>query len=149
VHFYAQRFYCNPEAESGANLCGLALKVACWPVFCRGLWLALGNRFLRYVPTSKRRLSSGVLPLCWPLLVSGSLTAISAAVVAGRVVRGAPSASTDVAMLAFSLLSLLLTVPAIVWAFQSRTKAPHDAWNEVPSWLTTEPSPEPEIAFSP
>lgn len=148
VHFYAQRFYCDPRTESGLNLRGLALKIVCWPVFCQGLWLALGNRFVRYVPTSKRRLSSSALPLCWPLFFCASLTLASSAVVGLRFLQGEPTAIADAGMLMFSWLSTLFTLPAIVWALHAKRTASTDAWNEVPSWLTRRRDAEPEIAYS-
>lgn len=140
IHCVVQRYYCYPRAESALALRGLALKVACWPVYCRGLLLALLDRFVRYVPTAKRRRSSSFLPLAAPHLVTVGSFLVAAVEVGRRTLHGHPDWASSVAMLAFSFLSSALSFPALAWAWQARESAranvEGDAWDQVPRWIT-------------
>jgi cellulose synthase (UDP-forming) len=135
IHFLAQRHYCHPRHEAGLNLRGLALKIACWPVYSWGLLLALGDRFVRYVPTAKRGGAKRSPTLFWPHAASLAAFVASASYVATKVYRGAPDAGEAMGMLGFSLLFNIMTLPALYWALHRKPASTTDAWDEVPPWL--------------
>jgi cellulose synthase (UDP-forming) len=135
THLLVQRHYCHPQLERGFNLRGLALKIACWPVFGRALLLALGDRFVRYVPTAKRPGFVRTLPLLWPHLLNVAAFSVSALLVLLKLRAGAPDALQALGMLLFSLLFILLSLPALRWAGR-RPNSSNDAWDEVPKWIS-------------
>jgi cellulose synthase (UDP-forming) len=135
IHFLAQRCYCDPAEEAGLNLRGLALKIACWPVYGWGFLLSLGDFFVKYVPTAKRPGAGRALAMAWPhLLVVGSFLA-SSACVARKLMLGAPDAADATLMLAFSALFSALSFPALLWALRNAAPPSGDAWDEVPKWV--------------
>ncbi|MGH7555787.1 MAG: glycosyltransferase family 2 protein, partial [Longimicrobiales bacterium] len=69
VYLFAQRWLCHPATERGIHWRGLALKVACWPVFMAGTVLALLRADIPYIPTEKRAVRGRFLRLAWPHLV--------------------------------------------------------------------------------
>ncbi|MFZ5893017.1 MAG: glycosyltransferase family 2 protein [Myxococcota bacterium] len=135
VHFMAQATYCQPSLEAGLNLRGLALKIACWPVYTWGFWLALGDRFVRYVPTAKRSSSARLSSVAWPHLLSLAAFVASAVRVSVKVYRYEPDAAQALAMLGFAALFALMTLPALWWSLRRTAPARKDAWDEVPTWL--------------
>ncbi|HEX8169766.1 MAG TPA: glycosyltransferase [Thermoanaerobaculia bacterium] len=55
VYLFAQRWLCDPPRERGLHWRGTLLKIGSWSIYLRGLWLAVRNVAVPYVPTAKER----------------------------------------------------------------------------------------------
>lgn len=69
IYLYAQRWLCHAHVERGLHLRGLALKMACWPIFLAGTVLAVLRREISYVPTAKEGVRGSFVRLAAPHLV--------------------------------------------------------------------------------
>ena len=78
------------------------VKIACWLVFCWGFVLALGDRFVRYVPTAKRPGVRRAWSLAGAHLLSVGLFAVSCGVTLVKVLRHRSDALDALGMLLFS-----------------------------------------------
>jgi cellulose synthase (UDP-forming) len=84
VYRFVQRWLCDPARERGWHWRGMLLKIGCWPVYLRGLLLALANVHVPYVPTAKERRTGNF----WRLAaVPFAVVLMSAATVLWAVVR--------------------------------------------------------------
>jgi cellulose synthase (UDP-forming) len=131
LHFFGQRFYCQPAKEAGFGFHGTSLKASSFFVFCQGLALGLSDRFLRYVPTEKRSVARRTSGIAAPALVVFFAVLAGAAEVTRRVLVGHPEAATSVAMLVFALISLTYLLPGLYWALFSPPLPARDAWDEL------------------
>ena len=111
---------------------GLALKIACWPVYTWGLVLALGDRFVRYVPTAKRSESKRAASLVWPHAASGLLLLASTALVLHKLRGGSADAADALGMLGFALLFNVMSLPGVIWALGGKAPS-RDAWDAIPA----------------
>jgi cellulose synthase (UDP-forming) len=133
IYLYAQRWLCDPAVERGLHWRGLALKIACWPVFLAGTVLALLRAHVPYVPTAKQAVTRRFLRLAWPslLLIAAYLVTL------GRVIsmrlltehvsfEFAPEAVWG--MLAFATVPVLAALGAVYAAWQSTRSLAEAAW---------------------
>jgi cellulose synthase (UDP-forming) len=137
TYTYVQRWLCDPGTERGLHWRGLALKVACWPVFLAGTVLALLRAEIPYVPTAKEAVRGRFLRLAWPQLL---LVALYVATIArvGYVrtfvtTEGALALSTEAVwgMIGFATLPVLMALGALHAAWQARRPAPGAPWDDI------------------
>jgi cellulose synthase (UDP-forming) len=136
IYLYVQRWLCDPAVERGLHWRGLAMKIACWPVFFYGTVLAVLRAQLPYVPTAKQAVAGRFLGLAWPYL----LLTIVYLVTVGRVVSMrllVEHASFDFApaavwgMLAFATVPVLAALLAVYAAWESRGRPADDPWTNL------------------
>ena len=137
-YFYSERFLAGGNAERGAHLRGLALKIASWPVYLSGTLLAIFNRDIPYIPTSKTQVRGKFVRLAWPQLLLIALYLLTIARVIS--VRMFSTAEGDLeltseaiwGMVAFATLPVLSSIGAVVAAHESsRSKLAEDAWERI------------------
>jgi cellulose synthase (UDP-forming) len=137
VYLLAQRWLVDPERERGLHLRGMALKLACWPVFLAGTLLAVIRAEIPYIPTAKEAVRGRFLRLAWPQLVTWGVFFATVAWVWDQRVRHTAEATlvtTSEAvwgMLAFELVPLLTSLGALHAAWQARHPAPGAPWEGV------------------
>jgi cellulose synthase (UDP-forming) len=136
IYLFAQRWLCDPATERGLHWRGLALKIACWPVFLAGTVLAVLRADVPYIPTAKQAVRGQFLRLAWPQLLLVSAYALTL----GRVVSSrlltedvslqfAPEAVWG--MVAFATVPVLAGIGALYAAWES-ARPPADApWAQV------------------
>jgi len=69
IYAYIQKFLCHPETERKFHWRGMILKFSSWPVYFYGFLLALANKKIPYLPTSKKALTGSVTTFVLPLVV--------------------------------------------------------------------------------
>jgi cellulose synthase (UDP-forming) len=137
IYLHAQRWLCHPAVEEGVHWRGLALKVACWPVFLAGTLLAIGRAEIPYIPTAKRAVRGRFLRLVWPHLTLQLLFAVTLAWTAyRRLVRVDEAALRLTAeavwgMIGFATVPVTLLVAAVYAGWQSRTPPVTGAWETI------------------
>lgn len=138
VYLFAQRWLCHPAIERGVHWRGLALKVACWPVFLLGTVLAIVRADVPYVPTEKRAVRGRFIRLAWPHVLLLAFYAITlASTLRDRLVRvdEASLRLTSEAvwgMVAFATVPAILLCFALFAAWQATRPSAGDAWDSVP-----------------
>lgn len=137
LYRFSHRWLCWPEGERGLHLAGLALKVACWPVFLAGTLLAVARREVPYIPTAKEGVRGEFFRLAAPhLAVAVAYVATLGAFLVERLWR-TPEESlwlTSMSawgMVAFATLTLALLAGGILAAWQARRPPTGGAWDEV------------------
>lgn len=137
LYAFAQRWLCDPGTERGMHLRGLALKIACWPVFVAGTVLAVLRAEIPYIPTAKEAVRGRFVRLAWPQLVLVALYLATFARVswvrAFRTSEGSLGLSTEAVwgMLAFATLPVLMAGGALYAAWQARRPAPGQPWDDI------------------
>lgn len=134
IYLYAQRWLCQPGLESGIHWRGLALKVACWPVFLAGTLLAIVRAEIPYVPTEKRAVRGRFLRLAWPHLTLQ--TAFLLTILWTMYVRWLRVDATSLrltaeavwGMVAFAAVPATLVSAAVRAAWHARTAPDTGAW---------------------
>jgi cellulose synthase (UDP-forming) len=137
IYFYVQEWMCDRASETGVHWRGLALKLACWPVFFAGTMLAIVRADIPYIPTAKQAVKGRFLHLAWPsLLLIAAYVITVAHVIDIRMLR-ASEASLELSseavwgMLAFATLPVLMACPAVYAAWQSRVMPSSSPWDSV------------------
>lgn len=76
IFFYLQRFYIDPEEESGFNLSGRLLSIAVWPVYLLAFFSAITGKRLAYqvTPKGKNQPFPPKLKLFLPHFVLGTIS---------------------------------------------------------------------------
>jgi cellulose synthase (UDP-forming) len=137
IYFYVQRWLVDPGTERGIHWRGLALKLACWPVFLAGTLLAIARAEIPYIPTAKEAVRGRFLRLAWPQLLLLAAYAVTFGWIAYRRLRltpeGALALSSEAVwgMMLFASLPAILSAGALVAAWQSRTPPAGHAWDPV------------------
>jgi cellulose synthase (UDP-forming) len=137
TYLFVQRWLCHPDMERGLHWRGLALKMACWPVFVAGTLLAVARAEVPYVPTRKQAVGGRFLRLAWPhLLVVCAFAVTLGRVVHDRVFRtseGALMLTSEAvwAMIGFALVSASFATGALYAAWDSRRHPGTAAWDAV------------------
>ncbi|HUP87986.1 MAG TPA: glycosyltransferase [Longimicrobiales bacterium] len=137
IYFYAQRWLAHPETEFGLHWRGMALKIACWPVFLVGTVLAVARAEIPYIPTAKEGQRGEFIKLAWPHLVVIGTFVIT--VIHTLYVRGyrAPEESLSLtseavwAMIGFASIAVVLLFGGIYAAWRARTVRPGTAWDGI------------------
>jgi cellulose synthase (UDP-forming) len=136
IYLYAQRWFCDPAIERGLQWRGLLLKIACWPIFAIGTFLAIARVDIPYIPTPKQGLRGRFLRLAWPhLLLLGLYAVTFAYVVWTRVftenawLDRSPEAVWG--MLLFASVPALAVLGALYAAWQSSRPPAEGAWSRI------------------
>ncbi len=136
IYLFVQRWLCDRDAERGLHWRGLALKMACWPVYLEGTVLAVLRADIPYIPTAKQAVRGRFLRLAWPqLTLIGVYAATLVYVINARLLTADVSMSfTPEAiwgMAAFATVPVLSGVGALDAAWQSRHLPEDDPWDVV------------------
>lgn len=137
LYLFVQRWMCDRATETGIHWRGLALKVACWPIFLAGTLLAVVRADIPYIPTAKESVRGRFLNLAWPsLLLIVAYLATVAHVVEMRMLRsseGSLELSSEAiwGMLVFATLPVLMACAALYAAWQARTLPASAPWAEL------------------
>jgi cellulose synthase (UDP-forming) len=136
VYMYCQRWLCDPEDERGIHWRGLALKIACWPIFLAGTILAIMRAEIPYIPTAKEAVRGRFLRLAWPHL---TLVAVYSLTVGSKIYsrlmlqpEGSLLLSSQAVwgMIAFASFAALMSLGAIYAAWQARTPPITTPWED-------------------
>jgi cellulose synthase (UDP-forming) len=137
IYLVMQRWLCDRATERGLHWRGLALKIACWPVFLAGTLLAIVRADVPYIPTAKEAVRGRFVRLAWPQLVLiTAYVATLARVLAVRVQRtseGSLELSSEAVwgMMAFATLPVLASLGSMYAAWQSRRPPVTAPWTEI------------------
>ncbi len=137
LYLYVQRWMCDRSTERGLHLRGLALKIACWPVFLAGTLLAVARAEIPYIPTAKEAVRGRFLRLAWPQLLLIALYVTTLIRVIVHRFADAPELSLELTseavwgMLAFASLPVLLSLGALRAAWDARRLPPEAHWDSI------------------
>ena len=137
LYLYVQRWMCDRASETGIHLRGLALKVACWPVFLAGTLLAMIRADIPYIPTAKEAVRGRFLVLACPsLILITAYLATVAHVVDMRMLRsseGSLELTSEAiwGMLFFATLPVLMACVALYAAWQARRIPASAPWSSI------------------
>jgi cellulose synthase (UDP-forming) len=137
MYMVVQRWLCDPASERGIHWRGLALKIACWPVFLAGTALAIVRADVPYTPTAKEAVRGRFVRLGWPQLVLILLYGVTLArVIAVRAfdtTEGSLELSAEAVwgMVAFATVPMLASLGALYAAWQSRRPPATAPWDEI------------------
>jgi cellulose synthase (UDP-forming) len=143
IYLFVQRWLCHPDVERGLHWRGLMLKIGCWPVYVYGTILAVLDRNVPYIPTSKEARRGAFGRLAAPHLVVLILYCVTIVQVLWTRLFQLSEAElllTSEAvwgMIGFETLSMLM-LGGVLYAAREATQPPAgNAWDAVD--LTTEP----------
>ena len=137
MYLLVQRWLCDPETERGIHWRGLALKIACWPVFLAGTLLAVVRADVPYIPTPKEAVRGRFFRLAWPQLLLIVLYVVTVARVLDVRVFGTGEGSLELSaeavwgMIAFATVPVLASFGALVAAWQSRRRPATAPWDAI------------------
>ena len=137
MYLTMQRWLCDRATERGLHWRGLALKIACWPVFLAGTLLAIVRADVPYIPTAKEAVRGRFVRLAWPQLVLIVVYVGTLARVLTVRVRGTSEGSLELSaeavwgMMAFATLPMLASLGAVYAAWQSRRLPVMAPWTEI------------------
>ena len=137
IYVLMQRWLCDPATERGIHLRGMALKIACWPVFLAGTLLAIVRADVPYIPTAKEAVAGRFLRLAWPQLALIILYAVTVTRVLAVRAFGTPEGSLELSaeavwgMIAFATVPVLSSLGAVYAAWQSRRAPATAPWDEI------------------
>ena len=137
MYLAVQRWLCDPSTERGVHWRGMALKIACWPVFLAGTLLAIVRADVPYIPTPKEAVRGRFLRLAWPQLASIALYLVTFVRVLGVRVMGTGEGSLELTseavwgMMAFATVPVVSSLGAIVAAWQSRRPPATAPWDDI------------------
>jgi cellulose synthase (UDP-forming) len=136
IYLYAQRWLCDRRTERGLQWRGLMLKLACWPIFVVGTFLAIARIELPYVPTAKQGVRRRFLRLAWPHLALLALYVVTLArVVSIRILTEdgwldrSPEAVWGMAL--FATIPVIASLGAVYAAWQSSRPSMAGAWTRI------------------
>jgi cellulose synthase (UDP-forming) len=137
VYLLALRWLCDPSTERGIHWRGLALKIACWPVFLAGTLLAIVRANVPYIPTAKEAVRGRFLRLAWPQLALIALYVVTLARVLDVRVFDTGEGSLELSseavwgMIAFATAPVIASLGALVAAWQSRHPPATAPWDDI------------------
>lgn len=137
VYVLMQRWLCDPATERGLHWRGMALKIACWPVFLAGTLLAIFRADVPYIPTAKEAVRGRFLRLAWSQLALIVLYGVTVTRVLSvrtfRTPEGALELSAEAVwgMIAFATVPVLSSLGAVYAAWQSRRAPATAPWDEI------------------
>jgi cellulose synthase (UDP-forming) len=137
MYLLVQRWLCDPETERGIHWRGLALKIACWPVFLAGTLLAVVRADVPYIPTAKEAVRGRFFRLAWPQLLLIVLYVVTVVRVLDVRVFGTGEGSLELSaeavwgMIAFATVPVLASFGALVAAWQSRRRPATAPWDAI------------------
>jgi cellulose synthase (UDP-forming) len=137
MYFVVQRWLCDRSTERGLHWRGLALKIACWPVFLVGTMLAIVRADVPYIPTAKEAVRGRFVRLGWPqlllILVYVATVARVGIVRALRTTEGSLELSAEAVwgMVAFATVPVVASVGTLYAAWQSRRPQATPPWADI------------------
>jgi cellulose synthase (UDP-forming) len=137
LYLMVQRWLCDRATERGLHWRGLALKIACWPVFLAGTLLAIVRADVPYIPTAKEAVRGRFVRLAWPQLALVVVYVATLVRVVTVRVRGTSEGSLELSseavwgMVAFATLPVLASLGAIYAAWQSRRPPATAPWSDI------------------
>jgi cellulose synthase (UDP-forming) len=137
VYLLMQRWLCDPALERGVHWRGLALKIACWPVFLAGTVLAVVRADVPYIPTAKEAVGGRFVRLAWPQLLLLVLYASTLVRLFAVRVFGTSEGSLELSseaiwgMVAFATVPVVAAFGTMYAAWQSRTAPPTAPWDAI------------------
>ena len=137
LYLFVQRWMCDRATETGVHLRGLALKIACWPIFLAGTLLAIVRAEIPYIPTAKESVRGRFLSLALPSLLLIAAYLVTVAHVVETRMLSASEGSLELSseaiwgMLAFATLPVVMACAALYAAWQARTLPASPPWAEV------------------
>jgi cellulose synthase (UDP-forming) len=137
VYLLVQRWLCDPATERGIHWRGLALKIACWPVFLAGTLLALVRADVPYIPTAKEAVRGRFVRLALPQLLLLVLYASTLVRVFAVRVFGTSEGSLELSseaiwgMVAFATVPVVAAFGTMYAAWQSRRPPSTAAWDAI------------------
>jgi cellulose synthase (UDP-forming) len=137
IYLIMQRWLCDPATERGMHWRGMALKIACWPVFLAGTLLAIVRADVPYIPTAKEAVRGRFFRLAWPQLALIALYIVTVARVLVTRAFGTPEGSLELSaeavwgMIAFATVPGLSSLGAVYAAWQSRRAPAAAPWDEI------------------
>lgn len=137
IYAFVQRWMSGGAAERGLHLRGMVLKLASWPIYVRGTFLALIRAEIPYIPTSKRAMRGSFLRLAWPQLVLIAIYAVTVTRVLAERILSLSEARLELTseatwgMVAFATLPVLMGIGAMKAAWQSSRLPDDDSWDSI------------------
>ena len=137
MYLVVQRWLCDRATERGIHWRGLALKIACWPVFLAGTLLAIVRASVPYIPTAKEAMRGRFVRLAWPQLVLIALYLVTLARVLTLRVFHTGEGSLELSVEAVWGMVALATVPvlasfgALFAAWESRRPPATAPWDSI------------------
>lgn len=136
MYVFVQRWLCDPPSERGLHWRGLALKMACWPVYLIGTVLAILRAEIPYIPTAKRAVRGSFVRLAWPqlLLLAAYGITVSRVVYLRLFVEDVSLTFSPEAvwgMVAFASIPVMAAISAMYAAWQSRRVPQDPPWEHV------------------
>lgn len=137
MYLFAQRWLCHRATERGLHWRGLALKIACWPVFLTGTVLAIARAEIPYIPTAKEAVRGRFLRLAWPHLLLVAVYAITLGAVLYRRIfqtpEGALASSSEAiwGMMGYATLAVATTSGALYAAWEARHPPSGVPWEQL------------------
>ena len=137
IYLMMQRWLCDRATERGIHWRGLALKIACWPVFLAGTVLAIVRADVPYIPTAKEAVRGRFFRLAWPQLALVAVYIATLARVLAVRISGTGEGSLELSseavwgMMAFATLPVIASLGAVYGAWQSRRAPVAAPWDEI------------------
>lgn len=137
IYLYAARWLVHPASERGLHWRGLSLKIASWPIYLMGTFLAVGRAEIPYIPTAKEAHRGRFLPLAWPHLLVTTMFAVTVSWTAYRRLTLTSEAALFLTseavwgMVAFASVALALSSGGTYAAWEAARPAPGAAWKDV------------------
>jgi cellulose synthase (UDP-forming) len=137
LYLMMQRWLCDRATERGLHWRGLALKIACWPVFLVGTVLAIVRADVPYIPTAKEAVRGRFLRLAWPQLLLIAVYTVTLARVLAVRISGTGEGSLELSaeavwgMMAFATLPVIASLGAVYAAWESRRTPVSAPWDDI------------------
>lgn len=137
LYLMMQRWLCDRATERGLHWRGLALKIACWPVFLAGTLLAIVRADVPYIPTAKEAVRGRFLRLAWPQLLLIAVYIVTLARVLAVRISGTGEGSLELSaeavwgMMAFATLPVIASLGAVYAAWESRRMPASAPWDDI------------------
>jgi cellulose synthase (UDP-forming) len=137
MYFLVQRWLCDRATERGLHWRGLALKVACWPVYFAGTVLAIIHVDVPYIPTAKEAVRGRFVRLAWPQLMLIAMYVVTVTRVVVVRVSGTGEGSLELSseavwgMIAFATLPVIASLGTMYAAWESRRVPAVAPWTEI------------------
>ena len=137
IYVYAQKFLCDRKTERGFHWRGMILKYSCWPVFLYAFYLAIINKKIPYIPTSKTAVKGFINPFVKPLIIYCIVFFIT--VIGVYIERRYFTPESELiftaqrtwGMIGFSLIAFIQSVGGILAAYEALHLKAEDAWSRI------------------
>lgn len=137
IYLHVQRWLCHPAVERGLHWRGTILKMACWPVFLAGTWLAVIRADIPYIPTAKEASAGQFWKLASPHLGLLAIFLVTLSWVTARRLLTIPETTLMLTseavwgMIFFASIAVAMAAGAIYAAWTSRRVPGGQPWDNV------------------